>query len=947
MAKTKSATKAFISYSRKDTDFARRLHARLGEDGLDLWADWERIPITANWMAEITGAIEQADSFIFIISPDSLVSEYCIKELRIAVENNKRMVPVLHRMPRRPQMKTLPHELSAHQWVYIRPEDDFEQSVGNMLAALTTDLEWVKAHTRLQERALEWNRKSRDVSFLLRGSDLEQAEAWLGSASAERKPSPTRLQTEFILASRQQETARQRSLFFATAVGLALTAVLAVAALFAWREAEQQARIALSRQLAAQSLNNLESNPAVAMLLSVQAFQVRDDLESRTSLLTALAENPSLVTFLHDHEATVFAVAYDPLGRWLASGGGSNELYLWDLQTRRPYARLASALGGEIRDMAASPDGALLAVGDANGFVEVWNLDAQEYVTNVFAHTGGVSRLAFTPDGQALVSAGADGRILFWDTVAYQPSEAAQQHGAPALGLALSPDGRWMATGAQNGELFLWDLRTRKVVSALSDHANEVNVLAFAPDGTRLYSAGRDTFVRGWSIPAGDLLFKLTGHRSNVRALAVSPDGAWLATGGEDQTALLWSLAETPPRLFNQFSAHTNWVNDLAFSPDSRQLASASFDTNIILWQTTSSGTGRYQRHTAPVRRVVFRPTGALVVSGGQDNAIIFWDRLSGTPLLAPIDTGGSVFGLDLSADGSRLVTGNTAGALQVWDAASGARLAEYVEPGAQFFTVALSPDGRTVAAGGITPNNALLLWDLETGSTRWLSGHAQFIRWAAFRPDGRLLITAGWDGNLILWDVQTATELRRFIPHPLEEELDPGEQPTGANVLYAAFSADGRFFVTTSSDHTARVWKLEEVVDSVTKAVSIRDILLVYTLEGHSDWVHGAAFSPDGARLVTVSEDKTIFIWDLADGSVVARLTGHEASVNTVAFSPDGKLIATGSSDNDLFLWSVDFTSAPQLLCLRVNRDFTETEWTQYLGGVLAYEQTCAAYLP
>lgn len=945
MAKEKPTTKAFLSYSRKDTEFARQLHARLQQDTLNIWADWERIPITANWMAEIVGAIEEADAFIFVISPDSLISEYCEKELAIAVENNKRLVPVLHRMPRKKQMAALPLELSAHQWVYLRTEDDFEQSVNNMVAAIHTDLDWVKGHTRVQERALNWSRNDRDPSYLLRGTDLERAENWLSTANPNRKPLPTQLQTDYLIASRRLESGRQRNQLLFTTIGLVLTIFLAIAALFAWREASAQARIALSRQLAVQAVNNLDSNPALAMLLSVQGYQVRDDLETRTSLLTTLAEYPSLYTFLSEPENTVFAVAFDPRGRWLVSGGGGRELYLWDLLNRTPYGLLAMAEAEDILALAASPDGRLLAVGDSQGSLFLWDMDAQEFITELAAHEGAVNALGFTPDGETLVSGGADGRVLFWGLPDFALEMPPQSHSGEVLTLAVSPNGRWLASGAGNGELFLWDMGERFVRRRFEGHLNEVNAVAFSADSSQLFTAGRDALVRVWRVNGGDLQFELSGHRSNIRALVISPDGRWMASGGEDQRILLWSLQRGQPVIVNELSAHTNWVNDLTFSADSLQLASASYDTNIIIWRTTTGGYGHYLGHNAPVRRVTFNPTGAWFISGAQDGTFQVWDRSTGTALYPALMADGSVFGLDISKNGQLVLTADTGGTLQLWETSTGRQRQRYQESGSQFFTTALSPDGSLAAAGGINGDNSVVLWNTTDDRITRLTGHAAFVRWVAFSPQGSILASAGWDGQVIFWNSATGQEMGRFIPHARDANETAPE--SGHSVLFVAFSPDGNRLVTTTSDgHNARLWALDQKLDSETNQLVV-NATLVYTFEGHNDWVHGAAFSPDGQMLVTVSEDKTIYIWDLTTGKQVARLTGHQASVNTVAFSPDGKAILTGSSDNEVILWSVDFSAAPQLLCQQVNRNLSASEWEQYLGGVMAYEETCAAYLP
>ena len=87
----------FISYSRKDSDFVRQLHDALSKKDKGVWIDWEGIPPTAEWLSEIHSAIEGANTFIFVLTPDSVASEICSMEVLHAVKHNKRLVPVVRR----------------------------------------------------------------------------------------------------------------------------------------------------------------------------------------------------------------------------------------------------------------------------------------------------------------------------------------------------------------------------------------------------------------------------------------------------------------------------------------------------------------------------------------------------------------------------------------------------------------------------------------------------------------------------------------------------------------------------------------------------------------------------------------------------------------------------------------------------------------------------------
>ena len=227
----------FISYSRKDTDFVRRLDEALKSRGREAWVDWEDIRPTEEWMQAIYAAIDGADTFIFVLTPDSVTSAVCGREIAHAAAHNKRMVPIV---ARELYAGTAPEALAKLNYIFFRESDDFEKATDTLINALDTDLDWVRAHTRLLTRAIEWENKGKNKSFVLRGDDLRTAEQWLAQASTNKEPKPTALQTEYIIASRKAATRRQQITLGAVTLGFVVAIVLAIVAFFARQEAVNQ-----------------------------------------------------------------------------------------------------------------------------------------------------------------------------------------------------------------------------------------------------------------------------------------------------------------------------------------------------------------------------------------------------------------------------------------------------------------------------------------------------------------------------------------------------------------------------------------------------------------------------------------------------------------------------------------------------------------------------------
>ena len=182
------ALDVFISYSRADSGFARKLNDALQVQGKRTWFDQESIAAgTADFQQEICRGIESADTFLFVLSPRSVASPYCTDEVEYAAKLNKRVVTVLHRSI---DTAALHPELAKVQWLDFTQRDrDFSAPFTELLRILDSDSDHLHAHTRLLLRAIEWDGKGRKESLLLRDDELIAAETWL-TASQGKKSKP-------------------------------------------------------------------------------------------------------------------------------------------------------------------------------------------------------------------------------------------------------------------------------------------------------------------------------------------------------------------------------------------------------------------------------------------------------------------------------------------------------------------------------------------------------------------------------------------------------------------------------------------------------------------------------------------------------------------------------------------------------------------------------------
>jgi hypothetical protein len=218
----------FISYSRRDLDFAQTIVDALSESGLEAWIDWKSIPKGEDWEEEIYRGIEGADAFLFLVSPDSVKSPMCNKEVLHAIRNNKRILPILLKDTRTGEFleEIARKEIERLNWIFCRKgQDDFSEAIEHIRKTIQTDYDWVRFHTDLQVKALAWDGAKRDVSMLLRGRQLKEIEEMIGRADSQIEPLLTEIQQQYVRKSRMVDRQR-KTRPFKVLLALAITVFL-------------------------------------------------------------------------------------------------------------------------------------------------------------------------------------------------------------------------------------------------------------------------------------------------------------------------------------------------------------------------------------------------------------------------------------------------------------------------------------------------------------------------------------------------------------------------------------------------------------------------------------------------------------------------------------------------------------------------------------------------
>jgi WD40 repeat protein len=873
------AVNVFISYAREDREFARRLVAALKGRGRESWVDWEGIEPSDEWWRSITEAIDAAEAVIVVTSPDSLVSEVCKREIAHAAAQHKRLVPVVCGDA---EGLEIPAEIAELNWVFLRDSDNWEEGISTLERALELDIELIRVHTRVLTRAEAWRLAGRKPSPLLRGEDLRAAEHWLALAAAGGEPHPTELQMQFVVASRQMSSRRQRQAVIGAMAVAALAIGLSVFAFIQRAQAQHQARLAESRQLAATADAELGTDPENAIALAARGVRVEATPEAIHALSAALTAS-----------------------------------------------RLRADLRGPspVESVAFSPDGSELAVGSDDGAVRVWRLADRRVVWTEGLGGPPATGVAFSHAGDVLVvarSAMATGKGCSAEVLDAAAGTRRRTLGPPRAGtcsnyVAMVGTGRTVAVGADSGTVQLWNIdegqplgNPLQMIVSGPDVANfdfEAG-LAVSEDGQRLAALGGHV-VQVDDLRSGARLATIRSRSSesfNPHAVAFSPDGSKLLISGEFGTEAYNIAARTASAFYSQAGE----TQSAAWSTDGRVLAAGAGFLGVDVWSRSSRLVEvLHGSSTAAFEAVAFSSTG-LLAGGSTDGSVRIWspdpdaadhtlsvpnspDLAYGAPAvgLAAVgdpyasrgvvvvdDLGRKVRSLTLVGDvhdpnagdavgpfavGSQGVLAFTrAGTLQVVQLRSGQPVRSWGLPsGAASVAIAVSADGTAAATlsstGTLTvvssrgPQNVSV--PLDGGTPAALS----------MSPDGSLLAITTASGVRIL----AASTLQRL-------RTEPGVSasfPAGAGGLIAVQRSDLSIAILDTSSWQPRA-----------------------TVGGERTTATNLSFSPDNRLLAAVGNDGVLRVWDASDGTLLATRqlieSGRAAQMNA---APPVVLTAAG----------------------------------------------------
>ncbi|SDC67039.1 WD40 repeat [Cupriavidus sp. YR651] len=940
----------FISYSRRNTDFVRRLHEGMVAHGRETWVDWEGIPPTADWMNEIHAAIDAAEAVAFVLSPDSIKSAVCLQELEHALAQNKRLIPLVCQEVNPGET---PPALARLNWVFFTG-DDFDKALQTLLSAVDTDLDWVKAHTRLLVRAAEWDRKAREPSLALRGADLKAAEQWLTEGPT-KSPPPTELQTRYVIESRRLAVRRRTFLLSGVGVALIVSAVLGTLFLLQRKESGRQEAVAVSRRLAAVAervqdapleYSDDASRLHLGVQLAAEALRRVDavgerSVEADRVLRAAVARLPQRIAQLGGDDALrIDALAFLGGAELVAASKAMSASVIWRLDDSKPVGGGKDTGKANANAVVLSPDGGTLAT------IEPKHPEGPVAVREARSHALKVRIRESTDAVDVALAPGATYALVTqvkWlpDKNSYEPPVSTlwqlppDGHDAreivklpPIFGPVFSPDGAYLAALGKDYEPLIWSVERLSKgdplpLRSLAADAPLAGRSFFSPDGRYLaISYGENPNRIGvWAVSDWSRVYDLPAPEAS-HLIAVAPGGRYVALAAEHGSASLVRVFDSEHQCEVTQALAGTTAPVVAFAAAGRRMALGAANRIDILEFPSGCGDERQFDSLTGAVEVAFSADERQlhVVARSGEGLALQRVEVSGARVLSTTPLGSAVV-LQFSGDGSALALASD-NRVRLVDVATGRERASVTSTDV-VAALALSADAGYLAAA--TRGKVLQVW----------SGASLHELPSAPLPEpldasaGSLAI----DPRRVV--AITRSEARR-IGEPLN--LESWTLPAMAHAATPVGQDRGGF--------AANVCGLSKGGGRVAINAGVSGIRVRETASGQDIVIlddpgknRRCAFSAD-ERYLAVETEGFIRIWDVGGQIEVAQLRAS-AGVRSFAFSPGGRYLVAVLENGNLGRWLLRPRDLIEDACARLPEKMSQDNWERYVGST-PYIELC-----
>lgn len=649
-------------------------------------------------------------------------------------------------------------------------------------------------------------------------------------------------------------------------------------------------------------------------------------MASRNVLLWDLATHELLIVLDNPGEGVIRGVVFSADGRRLAVTMGQEDVLVWDTHTGKLlltqksnflsgmtvfYASDDSTTGpargaGVIAEqgLAFSSDGRRLAFANGNT-IEIWDMVQASHVAtlDINKRTAFPTNISFSADGERLfVILNRNASAQVWDL---QTGKLLREVDLPDVDpnafSAIALNGPRFARNNFNDQgswIELWNLEEGKYLK-LETPSHETEPLRFSLDGSLLVAIG-EQHLYFWKTETGQLIYE-SEEEFGRAMLAISLDNKTLAVSREAK-AELWnieliheaSLLPELPQVSPRPTA-TSWISEWPTATPYPTRAATPIPLPSLQATAISPANAAQVAELArfgkgTIDKVIWSAEGQTITIAGSQG--VFQYNPTTLTQIAHMESDDWFFSTVLLRDGRWLAAGVKDGIVRVWDADTGEILTT-LEGGGE---PALSPDGTRLVF--LDEDANLQTWDIDGDQPLGtLRSYSYYSRWPVFSPDGELVAAIkssgcrlGYDDAVRVWNARTGAVVNALG--------GPDNDLTNLS-----FSHDGQFIIGAAGG-SAWIWAVEP--GRKPETIELYEGVIDGNLTFYEQTVTAAALSPDNRIVVIGTSESFILLYDRQSKRMLRELEGHSNSIRHLSFSPDGTSLLSVGQDGSLMVWNV-----------------------------------------
>ncbi|KAJ5735684.1 uncharacterized protein N7483_000809 [Penicillium malachiteum] len=610
----------------------------------------------------------------------------------------------------------------------------------------------------------------------------------------------------------------------------------------------------------------------------------------------------SCLNTLEGHSGSVNDVAWSPDETQIASASDDMTIKIWDSSTGECVSTLREEehFAEKVQKVFWSSDGLIASV--SGNWVNIWDpvsqlcintlqFDNKAQHSPVWLLKGRIACfIDKTPDSPT---------VEFWDPVDDICTLRLEMDDSYETDKITCSCNGHIACPSVDNTVTVWD-STGRQISVLEGHSSDVSYVKWSEDGQQIATCSEDKSLRLWNAASGVCISILEGHEDIVVNCSWSSDGKLISSSSSDGMKMVWNTTgeyidqcisifwpggypdsmtlfrcsggsiaantgvdfeirdSNTGHLQSTYDGHTDEVNTLLWSPDGTRIVSASCDETIKIWDTTVTNSSQ---NSQAIDMEWSRDGSSVVIaprSNFENKSVTIWDLATGE-CTREFEDDENIECIAWSPDGDHIASGSDFGTVKIWSLTTDQLECVSTLPeisNAEVVGLAWSHDGAQIA--WVSSDGALRAWNFATGASNDFQLPEEYTSQQRARTDTinlRRILAWSYDGsqvalisplcdNIVIYDLITKSS--KILDNPLNSFPDLSWSSTG-------------YLVSTSGQHNIRIWDQSGQCKLV--------------IEGHRDRIWSLAWSHDGSRIASASDDKTVMIWDALTGSCDFKL--------------------------------------------------------------------------